>query len=534
MHACGLFSVVLTGVVLGPSIWAGGFVGDAGVDVWSHVWGMSWFAESVFRGQVPWHVDGLRYPEGGVLWYIDLLGAVLALPAMGLGAYTLGYNGVLAAQGLLAAAGGWAWDRSLGGRGLVGATALATTPFLLCTWSNGVVEAGWLGLVAVTAAMAARGSRWTGAALGLCFVATPYLGISAAVLAGVVLIDRRRWRLLAATWGIGLLVAVPMAVGLAVGFEDPASMAIKPPPGPRWPTWRINGVDPRAFVLPGDFWSVRIRGDGAPPFRRTPYLGWTLIVLATLGWVRGRAPRMLLAAVGLGCVLALGPILFWQGDFVRWPGSGDPVWLPFGWIWAVTGVGMDHPLRFVSMAIVALAGVAGASLGRRTLHAGAVAGLITIEALVLAPNVWPLPTSSSEVPTVYETMPDDGLGVVDLPADKGGTMETSRYLYWHAVHGRPMPYGNKVSGDLLRVDNDALRRWMTRRRPGSAHRRDLEQLTGWGYGWVVLHEELCAPTCRVLVDRVSTDLGPPRTSDGAWVWALAARDSNSHRRGETD
>ena len=517
-YALAALAIGLPVLVLGPSLLRGGFVGDEGVDVWSHVWGMAWFADSLVHFQVPWTADGLRHPEGGVLWYIDVLGALLATPWMAMGAMVAGYNLVLVAQSVLAAVSGWFWERSLGGAGPTAAVALATTPFLLCTWSNGVLEAGWLGLVALAGALAMRESRLAGLVVGLAFVATPYLGISAAVVAGVALLTRGNYRLLAWTWGIGAVVALPMALGLAAGFDDPRSLAIKPPPGPRWPTWRINGVDPRAFIQPGDFWSVRIHGDGAPPFKRTPYLGITVLVGTVVALVRRRVAAGWVLPVLVGVVLALGPVLYFGGDFVRWA-SGDVVWLPFGWVWSLTGVGMDHPLRFVSMALVVLAGCAGAAVGPKLRFSALLAGVVAVEHLAVAPNVWPLPTSDGTVPLVYDALEGPG-AVIDLPADKGGTMETSRYLYWHAVHGRPIPYGNKVSGDLLRVDNDALRRWMARRSPRRADRRDLAWLYGHGYRFVVVHRSMCGEGCSELVARVSTDLGTPEVVGEDWVWRV--------------
>lgn len=507
-------------VVFGPSWWQGGFVGDPGIDVWSHVWGMAWFAEALTDGRLPWEVQGLRHPEGGVLWYIDLIGATLATPAMALGAHVFGYNAVLWVQVVLASVGGRAWEQARGGPGLYAPLALACTPFMVCTWSNGVVEAGWVGLVALAAAAAERESRWAGPWLGACFVATPYLGISASVLVGVSLALRGRWRLLAWTWGVGAVVALPVAWGLAQAFEDPRTLAIKPPPGPRWPTWRINGVDPRALVVPGDFWSVRIEGDGAPPFRRTPYLGWVTLVAAGVAWGRRRAHALWGVPVVVGVVLALGPVLFWSGDFARWPATAEPIWLPFGWIWSLTGVGMDHPLRFVVMAQVALVGVAAVACRGRPRWSFALGVLTVVESLAVAPTVWPLPTSPAELPSVYAELPPDGLGVIDLPADRGGTMETSRYLYWHALHGRPVPYGNKVSGSLLRLDNDALRRWTTRGKPLRADERDLQQLREWGYGYVVVHAPLCGTGCASLVERVTVQLGEPRRGAEAWWWPL--------------
>ena len=518
------FVVFIVCLVLGPSLRTGGFLGNPGVDVWSHVWGMDWFASSLASARIPYEVEGLRHPVGGVLWYIDLLGAVISAPFMAVDQHVLGFNLVVVVQLALASGAGLLWGRALGGSGFVASAALSSTPFLLCTWSNGVLEAGWIGLVALAGVAALRESRWTGPAMGLAFVATPYLGVAATAVASMALIHRRNGRLLVGSLVIAALIALPVVWGVASGFDDPRSMAIKPAPGPRWPTWRINGVDPRAFFTPGDFWSVSLQGDGAPPFRRTPYLGWMVLVLAAAAGWRGRAAKSWGLVVLLGCVLALGPVLFHAGDFVRWPGTDGAVWLPFGWLLTLTGVGMDHPLRFIAMALVVLAGCADSLTGRRWRWGIPLAGVVLLEALVVAPTVWPLPTSSPAMPEVYGALPDDGAAIVDLPADVGGTMQSSRYLYWHSLHGRPIPYGNKVSGQLLRVENSALKRWTARGRPGRTDRDALETLRQWGYRWVVLHRPLCGDRCGELVERVSVDLGTPDARLDGWVWEIRADD----------
>ena len=53
-----------------------------------------------------------------------------------------------------------------------------------------------VGLVALAGALAVRESRWTGLGIGLAFVATPYLGVAAAVVAGMALLQRGNVRLL--------------------------------------------------------------------------------------------------------------------------------------------------------------------------------------------------------------------------------------------------------------------------------------------------------------------------------------------------
>ena len=220
-----------------------------------------------------------------------------------------------------------------------------------------------------------------------------------------------------------------------------------------------------------------------------------MVLAVAAGW-RRRVARSWSLVVFMGCALALGPVLFYAGEFVRWPGTEGAVWLPFGWL-LTTGVGMDHPLRFIVMALVVLAGCADTLTGRRWTWGMVLACAVVLEGLFVAPTVWPLPTSSTAMPAVYGGLPDDGAAIVDLPADVGGTMQSSRYLYWHALHGRAIPYGNKVFAPASCGRNSGS---SSGGRPGTSGRTDrdaIETLRQWGYRWVVLlHRPLCGDRCR--------------------------------------
>ena len=144
-------------IVLGPSVAPGRLIGDEGLDVWSHVWGEGWVGRSLLSGHLPWRDHGLAWPDGGVLWYIDPLGAMVALPFVALSLGALGHLAVQVAQIALAAVAGRALGRALGGSGWVSGIGLATTPFLLGELHNGITEASWLGLVPAAGAAAARG-----------------------------------------------------------------------------------------------------------------------------------------------------------------------------------------------------------------------------------------------------------------------------------------------------------------------------------------------------------------------------------------
>lgn len=543
-----LIGLLGAALVLGPTLGPGRLVGDEGLDVWAHAWGLGWVARALGAGRLPWEAEGLAWPDGGVLWTIDPLGALVALPWTWLGGAALGYNSLLFFQVALAGAAGAAYGRALGGRGWIAGLGLATTPFLVGELHNGVSEACWLGLVPAAGAAAVRRSAWAGLWVGLAWVATPYHGVSASLLAGVHLLlgpaapatGGERARALARAALIAALVAAPFLYGLMSSLDDPRALTRKPGATDNWPVFRINAVDPVAFVRPGDTWSVSLEGPLEAPFRRTPYLGLALLLLAALSLARDRRRSSLLLPFGLCAVLALGPYL-WRGDDWYRTAEGKLVVLPFRALLGLTGVSMDHPLRLVGGAITALAGLADAALAARGARArwlGPALGLlVAAEHLFVAPSPWPLASAPAGLPTVYTALPDDGRAVIDLPADRGDSMATNRYLYWQGQHGRPIPYAVKVGSQGFPSLNPALRAWTAAGRlepvpegapgapePGADLGEPVSELAAQGFGWVVLHPDLLAREDLRHAHRAVLDpwLGPPREIEGCLVWEIPA------------
>ena len=531
-------------IVLGPSVAPGRLIGDEGLDVWSHVWGEGWVGRSLLSGHLPWRDHGLAWPDGGVLWYIDPLGALVALPFVALTLGALGHLAVQVAQIALAAVAGRALGRALGGSGWVSGIGLATTPFLLGELHNGITEASWLGLVPAAGAAAARRSPWAGVWVGLAFASTPYHGLSALILVLTLSLwgpgaqeDRRAAALRLGRAALtAALVAAPFLWALHAAMADPSALTRKPAGGDNWPVFRINAVDPIALLRPGHFWTVNNHGPLEAPFRRTPYLGLGLLTLAALALARDRRRAPLLIPLGVGVALSLGPYLWVGGDFVR-TSDGSLVALPFRALLGLTGVSMDHPLRFIGGALTALAGLADAALPLRSARrlAPVLAGVVAFEQLLLAPSVWPLVTSPAQIPEVYAALPADGAAIIDLPADRGDSIATNRYLYWSGAHGRAIPYAAKVGSQGFPSMNPALRAWTSAGRltatpidapgavaPGSDLSEAVRALAEQGFGWVVLHPELLASPELEQRHREEIDpwLGEPERLEGCLVWRI--------------
>ena len=524
-------------------------IGDEGLDVWSHAWGIRWIYNSVMEGTLPWTVDGLTWPRGGTLWYIDPLGALLSFPGQILSGPVLGHNSILFFQVMLAAFAGFGFARALGGRGIVSAILLGTAPTFLAEIHNGTVEACWIGLVPLAGWAAAKNHWWAGAMVGLAGLATPYHGIAAsAVLATIVLFRphedadlpwRSRFIELGRAALLAILIAGPGFLALKASLDDPMGIAKKSTIILNYPVFRINAVDPVALFHIGDFWTVHLDGAGTTPFRRTPYLGWMGLLLTTAVLVRRRSSRWWLLPIAATTTLAMGPFLWHDGDFVRTAG-GQLIALPFRILLGL-GVVMDHPLRFISGAVTVIAMLADVGArhleekvpGNGWIWTGCLAGIIAVEQLAVAPNVWPIHTSDGTVPAVYEELSGEG-AIIDLPAARGQSIATNRYLYWQGMHRHPIPYSHKVGPDLPTM-NPALRTWADLSRDMPRNVNDPGRLRGSedldlavsalvqsGFRWVILHTDLLLdePTAQTHRRTLEKQLGPPVERDGRLVWAL--------------
>jgi hypothetical protein len=170
-----------------------------------------------------------------------------------------------------------------------------------------------------------------------------------------------------------------------------------------------------------------------------------------------------------------------------------------------------------------------------TAWTGIVGFLLAFEHLSLAPNVWPLNTADGTVPAVYTDLKDEG-AVIDLPAARGESMATNRYLYWQGVHQRPIPYAHKVGPGLPNL-NPALRAWVNLSQsdlrsndPGPTPsnttnlEHHIESLSTDGFRWVVVHPELCASEKirEAHTQVLEQSFGPAVKLGQAWVYDLKA------------
>ena len=528
-------------------------VGDGRIDVWNHAWGFHWVATTLAHGTLPWFTTQVGGPDGGVLYFIDLWGALWATPLTLLFGPAVGYNAVMVGRVALAGLGGQLLAEQLTGRGahtLLAGVGCATAPFLLAELGNGISEVagiGWVALALWGCARALDRDRprdfaLAGLLAGAAAAVSFYYGLVAATLVGVAALAgaatswRRGASVASRAVRLGALAAPAAALALPPWLAFRASLAhpaalIRRPPALDAALLDHNAVDPRVFVTPGDFVSVDLAAVYGEPFVHTGYLRWTVLALAALGVVAAlRAGRRGLAGwaglAALSVAMGLGNQLFWAGDWVTV--GGWRLTLPFGLLRQVLPqVAITHPLRLsvgAQVLLPALAAAGGAVVVRR-LGAGAVpalAALIAAEGLWGSAAPWPIPTSDATVPALYDDAPA-GM-VLDLPVEAGTGMQTSRWFWYQTVHDRPVPWtpdvrlGSARDAALLRILGDPRGRGPATEAPHPLDAAAVAHLRRH-YGLIVLHTDVApAPLAQAYSDALTHAFGPPQADGPRRIW----------------
>ena len=161
-RALGLLAVYIAFATILLLPWRG-LLGHPEVDVWNHAWGYWWVADALGSGSLPWRTELMGAPGGGVLWYVDLVGALGQLPLTVVGGPALAFNVAVVGRVALAGLSGHLLAEALserGPHGWVGGVGFATAPMLLCEVHNGiseVVAVHWVGFTLLATAHALRG-----------------------------------------------------------------------------------------------------------------------------------------------------------------------------------------------------------------------------------------------------------------------------------------------------------------------------------------------------------------------------------------
>lgn len=445
-------------------------IGHESGDLWNHAWGAWWFADSIGDLTLPWRTDLLYGPNGGVLWYIDPLGATIGAPFTPFLGVIGSWNITLLiylALASYAAATLTARFSKTGWHTLIASTALLFGPYLLSEVHNGISEAINVApaILAIAAAHKAlhRGIKrdWVYLSLALFVTALGslyYLLGTAIVLAVIglhwLVFLRPSKRQLAYAFSSASLSAVaiyPISVLMKASVYAEDALVLRSS-GMVEALKLHNAVDPRTYIAPFGFQSVDL-ASGGEAFLHSGYLGYTIIALAFYGAYKSKSIQWIVAAI-VSTIMGLGPRLFFDGEWVT-TGAGNTLALPFASIQSVLPQqALTHSLRIAMPGVAIFACLAAVGFmhilksratGRYYIAAGA---LVISDMILLGGSPWPVaraPSIDTEAAIFIRDSEHSGM-VLDIPGNVGEGMDTSRYLTMQAYHQRSIPYRPDARG----------------------------------------------------------------------------------------
>ncbi len=487
-------------------------------DLADHYWGTWWFGHELLDGRLPATTNLSHFPNELRLWYVDPLGALMALPLRVLG-FPAAWNALLLLQVFLTALTAWLAGRDLLGREAAPfvAVVVAGHPYVLGLLHSGLSE--YLGLWPVVlftwAAVRALGldpqgrppperAPWyVGVSLLFCALQAPYYAVFA-VLWIACCVPGRGWQdrlggvVRALTRGVVLCLPVAALVGLSLL----GAAAVDSETAPGWALAEVPATDLLTFFRGGAYYFPDTVNNGNPGILHVNYVGWVALLLAVFGLVREARVRPLGRVLGFFSLLAIGPRLAWMQKLPSF--AGGPLLLPLALLYFPgSPMRMVHqPYRMVAFLIplLALLAAAGAMRLPRFVRWGALAAVL-VEAVVVSPAVWPIPTMKVVAPTIFAELEDEG-AVLDWPPD--ASTWNRYYMTWQLEHERPVPYGVNVwldeeiradplVGMLLRALEDPKQRARNRDVPFPTElivpvNDGRTELADWGFRYVVVHK----------------------------------------------
>lgn len=500
-------------------------IGHPNNDVWNHVWGYGFVAQSIASGEWPLHTDLLNWPHGGTLWFIDLLGALITLPINWASGPVAAYNAGMLIQWVLAGLGmyalAWRVTQSQPGAWAAG-VAFQTMPHVMGQAYNGISETLMVGflplaLLAVRElfhAPSRRNATVAGLTMGITALANWYYGLFAG-LALIGLVLRAVWRnrgrpsrstieLAAIFTGVTVAVVGPAFVAFRESMSAVDAVVTRDPQFV-WATLVLhNMTDVVSFFRPGKHYSPDLKEAFGEDLLVVVYLGHALLWPALIGFrstVRSRMKSWGWLALGY-FVLALGPFLFIAGDYVSAFGG----WIPLPFLALFKGAPMfsriSHAYRFsvgVSLALCMLLAWSLRSMkGRRVSPWWIAAAIVMLrigESTLASPAPFPLPVANAAVTPAVAALRDGA--VLDLPVGRP-VLARSQYSLAQLQHQQPSPYGlndplpqslraNRFLRFLVEMEYSA-----TATLPAQLPWFDLElgrqAAVADGLRWVVMHE----------------------------------------------
>ena len=543
-------------------------LGHPGNDTWNHVWGYWWVSEAISSGSWPAWTGLLSFPDGGTLYFIDTVQALLSFPIQFLFGPAVAFNLVVMFGFALSAWGAWLLAYRLTGDAACSGIAMViygASPHLLGQAYNGISEtvcAGWMPIALWCLLHFLDRPVWKralllGAAMAVTMLTSWYYGLFAVIATAVILMwraTRQPWiqpwmrsliRLAGASL-TGLLLVAPALVLFSTSLDASDALVTRDQEFVEASLLYHNITDVIAFFRPGKTPSPDLFALYGEELVIVIYLGWIGLTLGLYAIVATRRHRSFGPWVWLAIfffVFSLGPYLNMNGQMVEVSGRRIP--LPFLPLFDALPLfsRISHPFRFVVGVSLAISLIAAHGLRHMTRNMGiqrrlflvtALGALVLVEFRYGSPATIPVPTSDAVIPLAYEEMaqdPEEG-AVLDLPLTVPN-LERAVYVWYQTKHRRPVPWGlndpmpenllkNRLTATLIRME--AHRAQFL---PPGLPELDLvvgsRALVGQGYRYIVVHERLYPAFKLRQVETLLTGLfGAPRkwAGDGLQVYTL--------------
>jgi hypothetical protein len=443
-------------------------IGHPGNDVWNHIWGYGFVAQSILSGELPFHTDLLNWPEGGTLWFIDMLGAIMTLPVYMMSGPVAAYNAAYLLMWTLCGVGMYALafrvTQSALGAWAAG-VAYQSMPHLMGQATNGISETMMAGFLPI-ALMEIRSlfhhpstktAVRAGFALGLTALANWYYGLFAGIALlglgarGLLRHGLQRSDTVMRTGGVFALVTAIMVAPAFIAFSSSMNVddaVVTRDPQFVWATLVLhNMTDLVSFFRPGKHYSPDLKALFGEDLLVIVYIGHALLWPALFAFFTiYRRHLRSWAALGLGYfILCLGPFLFVGGDYIQAFGG----WIPLPFLalfkWFPMFSRISHAYRFsvgIGLVLCVLLAWTVRSMQRGRLSGflpvALLASLRVMESFYGSPAPFPVPVSEARVPTIIQSL--KGGAVLDLPVGRP-VLARSQYALYQLAHGQPSPYG---------------------------------------------------------------------------------------------
>lgn len=542
-------------------------VGHPGNDTWNHVWGYWWVSEELLSGRWPTEANGLAFPRGGTLYFIDTIQVLISLPISLVFGPAAAFNCIMLGELALAGVGAWLLAYKVTSDVWASFAALflfEMSAHLMGQSYNGISEtvcAGWFpmtlwALIRMMERPSVKRALLLGVLGAMCVLTSWYYGLFS-ILGSLLILGwyfwKRSWlynmKVVIKHVLISAVVAGTVVLGPVLSFRSSLSaenaIVTRDPEFVERSLLNHNITDVQAFFQLSKTPIPDLRMLYGEELMIIIYLGWVGLCLAGFGiWKERRKEEWKLWAIfGLiFFVFCLGPYLHVGGEYLLWNGKRIP--LPFLVLYKAFPIfdRISHPFRFVVGVNLAIAMLASQGLrvvfrkkhfAMKVLVLTSLPLLIWTELTQFSPATLPIPHAKAEVSQAYYDMRTDPVegAVLDLPLSLPN-LERAIYVWNQSVHERPIPWGlndpmptplrrNLLTQTLLRIEATHARTL-----PALLPQLDLvvssRVLSRQGYRYIVVHESFYPSFKLRQTHQVLQALfgEPKRYDDGVVVYKL--------------